>query len=91
MSKLNLYKSETASTASNETLNKMNQLKVFIDASLKAALTKEYETQEAKIEELCQVLYVVRDHLSSYVCEHSLRYLLMQKFIEIDDKDTLGN
>lgn len=80
-------KNAIASTMPNDSsLKKFNQIKSFLDESLKTAFTKTFSTPEEKSEYLLQVIFQTRDYLISETTENSFRNNLIRVFQQIEEK-----
>lgn len=80
-------KNAIASTMPNDSsLKKFNQIKSFLDESLKSAFAKSFSTPEEKSEYLLQVIFQTRDYLISETTENSFRSNLIRVFQQIEEK-----
>ena len=85
------YKELVKPVLSNQTVQQLDQIKNFVDESIKSVMTKEFNSQDEKVQELYQALNSVRSYALSLTHENSVRVALIKKFSEIDAKDNVGN
>jgi len=74
-----------------QTLFQLTQLKVFVDASLKEVVSKNFENDEEKIRYLLNALYNIRDFVLTQSAENSTRLSLISQIEEIERKIEVGN
>ena len=74
-----------------QTLFQLNQLKSFIDTSLKEATSKNFDNESEKIKYLLDTLYNIRDFVLTQTVENSLRASLIKQFDAIEQEAVLGN
>ena len=74
-----------------ETLIELNKLKVFVDASLKECLSKNFDDEKQKSKYLLESLYQIRDFVISRTVENSVRQSLILEFQKIESEIELGN
>ena len=79
-----LFKQTVQPVLQKQTLFQLSQLKSFVDSSLTATLTKNFENDTDKIKYLLDTLYNIRDFVLSQTVENSLRLKLMQEFHKIE-------
>ncbi len=75
----------------NQTLYQLNQMKSFIDSSLKDVASKNFENDADKIKYLLNALYDIRDFVLNQTHENSVRLNLIQQFDKIEEEEILGN
>jgi len=75
----------------NQTLYQLNQMKNFVDNSLREVTSKNFENDADKIKYLLNTLYDIRDFVLSQTNENSLRIKLIQEFNKIEEEEILGN
>lgn len=75
----------------NQTLYQLNQMKSFVDNSLREVASKNFENDADKIKYLLNTLYDIRDFVLSQTNENSVRLLLIQQFNKIEEEELLGN
>lgn len=75
----------------NQTLYQLNQMKNFVDNSLREVTSKNFESDADKIKYLLNTLYDIRDFVLSQTNENSLRLKLIQEFNKIEEEEILGN
>ena len=74
-----------------QTLYQLNQLKSFVDNSLREVASKNFENDSDKIKYLLNTLYDIRDFVLSQTNENSVRLSLIQQFNKIEEEEILGN
>ena len=74
-----------------QTLYQLNQMKTFIDASLKEVVSKNFKNESDKIQYLLGTLYNIRDFVLSQTNENSVRLSLIKEFDRIEEEEILGN
>jgi hypothetical protein len=75
----------------NQTLYQLNQMKNFVDNSLREVASRNFENDADKIKYLLNTLYDIRDFVLSQTNENSLRLKLIQQFDKIEEEEILGN
>ena len=75
----------------NQTLYQLNQMKSFIDSSLKDVASKNFENDADKIKYLLNALYDIRDFVLNQTHENSVRLNLIKQFDKIEEEEILGN
>lgn len=75
----------------NQTLYQLNQMKTFVDSSLREVASRNFENDADKIKYLLNTLYDIRDFVLSQTNENSLRLKLIQQFDKIEEEEILGN
>ena len=75
----------------NQTLYQLNQIKDFVDNSLKEVASRNFENEPDKIKYLLNTLYDIRDFVLNQTKENSLRVSLIQQFNKIEEAEVLGN
>ena len=76
----------TSTIPNNSSLKKFNQMKVFLDDSLKTAFARSFSTPEERSEYLLQIIFQTRDYLISESTENSFRNNLIGVFQQIEEK-----
>ena len=84
-------KQVVAPRLSQETLVQLNQMKTFVDASLKEVCSQSFESEADKIKYLLNTLYNIRDFVLTQTTDNSLRISLIQQFQKIEEEEILGN
>lgn len=74
-----------------QTLYQLNQLKSFVDNSLREVASRNFENDSDKIKYLLNTLYDIRDFVLSQTNENSVRLSLIQQFNKIEEEEILGN
>ena len=74
-----------------QTLYQLNQMKSFVDNSLREVASKNFENDADKIKYLLSTLYDIRDFVLSQTNENSVRLSLIQQFNKIEEEEMLGN
>ena len=74
-----------------QTLYQLNQMKNFVDASLKEVASRKFENENDKIRYLLNTLYDIRDFVLNQTNENSVRLSLIQQFDKIEEEELLGN
>jgi len=74
-----------------QTLHQLTQLKVFVDASLKEVVSKNFDNDEEKVRYLINALYNIRDFVLTQSTENSVRLSLIEQIEEIKRKIEMGN
>ena len=74
-----------------QTLYQLNQMKVFVDNSLREVASKNFESDAEKIKYLLNTLYDIRDFVLNQTNENSLRLSLIELIIRIEEEEALGN
>tara|TARA_A100001201_G_scaffold143367_1_gene144714 strand:- start:3135 stop:3512 length:378 start_codon:yes stop_codon:yes gene_type:complete len=75
----------------NQTLYQLNQMKSFVDNSLREVASKKFENDADKIKYLLNTLYDIRDFVLNQTNENSLRINLIKQFDKIEEEEILGN
>ena len=83
------FKQAVAPRLSQETLVQLNQMKSFVDTSLKEACSQNFESEADKIKYLLNTLYNIRDFVLTQTTDNSLRLTLIQQFQEIEKEEIL--
>jgi len=86
-----LFKQTVQPVLQKQTIFQLNQLKSFVDASLKEALAKSFNNDSDKIKYLLDTLYNIRDFVLAQTTENSLRLRLIQEFEKIESESIVGN
>lgn len=74
-----------------QTLFQLNQLKTFIDTSLKEVASKKFNDESEKIKYLLDTLYNIRDFVLTQTTENNLRLSLIKQFDRLEQEVNLGN
>jgi len=74
-----------------QTLFQLNQLKTFIDTSLKEVTSKKFNDESEKIKYLLDTLYNIRDFVLTQTTENNLRLSLIKQFDRLEQEVNLGN
>ena len=74
-----------------QTLYQLSQLKMFVDASLKETVSRDFETEADKIKHLLGTLHDIRDFVLSQTIENSVRLKLIAQINQLKEEDLLGN
>lgn len=86
-----LFKQTVQPVLQKQTIFQLNQLRSFVDASLKEALAKSFNNDSDKIKYLLDTLYNIRDFVLAQTTENSLRLRLVQEFEKIESESIVGN
>ena len=78
-------------TLEKQTLYQFNQMKSFVDNSLKEVASKQFETDADKIKYLVETLHNIRDFTIALTTENSLRVGLVNQFNKLQEEIELGN
>lgn len=78
-------------TLEKQTLYQFNQMKSFIDSSLKEVSSKNFENDTEKIKYLIETLHSIRDFSLALTTENSLRLGLMNQFNKMQEELEMGN
>lgn len=78
-------------TLEKQTLYQFNQMKTFVDNSLKEVASRQFETDAEKIKYLVETLHNIRDFSISLTTENSLRINLVNQFNKIQKEIEMGN
>ena len=78
-------------TLEKQTLYQFNQMKTFVDNSLKEVSSRQFETDAEKIKYLVETLHNIRDFSISLTTENSLRINLVNQFNKIQKEIEVGN
>jgi hypothetical protein len=84
-------KDATAPILEKQTLFQLNQIKVFIDSTLKNTVAKSFNDDSEKIQYLLSTLYDIRDFVLTQTNENSVRISLLNQFRQIEEEAKLGN
>ena len=68
-----------------------NQMKSFVDNSLKEVASKQFETDADKIKYLVETLHNIRDFTIALTTENSLRVGLINQFNKMQEEIEMGN
>ena len=74
-----------------QTLYQLSQLKMFVDASLKETVSRDFETEADKIKHLLGTLHDIRDYVLSQTIENSVRLKLIAQINQLEEEELLGN
>lgn len=74
-----------------QTLYQLSQLKMFVDASLKETVSRDFETEADKIKHLLGTLHDIRDFVLSQTIENSVRLKLLAQINQLEEEELLGN
>ena len=74
-----------------QTLYQLSQLKMFVDASLKETVSRDFETEADKIKHLLGTLHDIRDFVLSQTIENSVRLKLIAQINQLEEEELLGN
>ena len=74
-----------------QTLQQLNQMKLFVDTSLKEAASKNFDSETEKIKYLLDTLYNIRDFVLAQTTENSVRMNLIKQFNKIEEEQIMGN
>ena len=86
-----LFKQAVQPVLQKQTLFQLDQIKSFVDASLKETLSKNFENDTNKIKYLLDTLYNIRDFVLAQTTENSLRLNLLKQFDQIASDVQSGN
>ena len=78
-------------TLEKQTLYQFNQMKSFVDNSLKEVASKQFETDSDKIKYLVETLHNIRDFTIALTTENSLRVGLVNQFNKMQEEIEMGN
>ena len=78
-------------TLEKQTLYQFNQMKSFVDNSLKEVASRQFETDADKIKYLIETLHNIRDFTIALTTENSLRTALVNQFNKMQEEIELGN
>ena len=78
-------------TIEKQTLYQFDQLKKFIDNSLRTALTQSFENDAQKIAYLADTLYNIRDFASTLATENNVRTNILNELQKKEQELELGN
>jgi hypothetical protein len=67
-------------------INKFSQLKTFVDTAIKKTASKQYESSEAKLEDLFLCLLQIRDYLNAESVENSFKNNLLAAFNSVEER-----
>tara|TARA_A100001515_G_scaffold86097_1_gene68391 strand:+ start:382 stop:765 length:384 start_codon:yes stop_codon:yes gene_type:complete len=84
-------KDVTAPILEKQTLFQLNQLKIFIDTTIKRSVTETFENDSEKLTYLLSTLYDIRDFVLTQTTENSVRINLLNQFRQIEEEELLGN
>ena len=74
-----------------QTLYQLSQLKMFVDASLKETVSRDFETEAHKIKHPLGTLHDIRDYVLSQTIENSVRLKLIAQINQLEEEELLGN
>ena len=74
-----------------QALFQLSQIKSFVDGTLQAVLSQNFESDTDKIKYLLDTLYNIRDFVLTQTTENSLRQRLILEFQKIEDEAVMGN
>ena len=74
-----------------QTLYQLSQLKMFVDTSLKEAVSRDFEAEADKIKYLLNTLHDIRDFVLSQTIENSVRLKLIAQINQLEEEELLGN
>jgi len=77
--------------SNKQTIYQFNQLKSFIDESLKEVASKSFENDSEKIKHLLNTVYNVRDFALALTTENSVRLNLLNDIKRLEEEIELGN
>lgn len=86
-----LFKQAVQPVMQKQTLFQLNQLKSFVDGTLKEAVSQNFKSDADKIKYLLDTLYNIRDFVLAQTTENSLRLRLIQEFQKIEEETMMGN
>lgn len=78
-------------TLEKQTVYQFNQMKSFVDNSLKEVASKSFENDAEKIKYLIETLHNIRDFSIALTTENSLRIGLVNQFNKMQEEIELGN
>ena len=78
-------------TLEKQTVYQFNQMKSFVDNSLKEVASKQFENDADKIKYLIETLHNIRDFSIALTTENSLRLGLLNQFNKLEEEIELGN
>ena len=78
-------------TVEQHSLLQFDQLKAFVDNSLKEVASKNFESAEDKIRYLIGSLQSIRDFSVALTTENSMRLSMIKQFNKLEEELTLGN
>ena len=79
-------KAATAPILEKQTLFQLNQLKIFIDTTIKKSVTETFENDSEKLTYLLSTLYDIRDFVLTQTTENSVRINLLNQFRQIEEE-----
>jgi hypothetical protein len=74
-----------------QTLYQLTQLKVFVDASLKEAVSKNFDNDQEKIRYLVDALYNIRDFVLTQSTDNSARLSIIDQIEKLEKEIEVGN
>ena len=86
-----LFKQAVKPVMQKQSLFQLSQIKSFVDSTLRAVLTQNFESEADKIKYLLDTLYNIRDFVLAQTTENSLRQRLIQEFQKIEEAAMMGN
>ena len=86
-----LFKQAVQPVMQKKTLFQLNQLKSFVDDTLKEVVSQNFKSDADKIKYLLNTLYNIRDFILAQTTENSLRVRLIQEFQKIEEETIVGN
>jgi hypothetical protein len=86
-----LFKQAVQPVMQKQTLFQLNQLKSFVDDTLKEVVSQNFKSDADKIKYLLNTLYNIRDFILAQTTENSLRVRLIQEFQKIEEETIVGN
>ena len=78
-------------TLEKQTVYQFNQMKSFVDSSLKEVASKSFESDAEKIKYLIETLHSIRDFSLALTTENSLRIGLLNQFNNMEEEIEMGN
>ena len=78
-------------TLEKQTVYQFNQMKSFVDSSLKEVSSKNFESDAEKIKYLIETLHSIRDFSIALTTENSLRMGLLNQFNKMEEELEMGN
>jgi hypothetical protein len=86
-----LFKKAVKPVMQKQALFQLSQIKSFVDGTLQAVLSQNFESDTDKIKYLLDTLYNIRDFVLTQTTENSLRQRLILEFQKIEDEAVMGN
>ena len=86
-----LFKKAVKPVMQKQALFQLSQIKSFVDGTLQAVLSQNFESDTDKIKYLLDTLYNIRDFVLAQTTENSLRQRLILEFQKIEDEAVMGN